>query len=165
MKILVTGGAGFIGSNFVRYLLDKSTTGSSAESSDHEVVVLDLLTYAGNLENLHGLEKLSNYSFVRGDICDEKFIKELFAKENFDAVMNFAAESHVDRSILDPLSFVQTNVVGTQVLLNASMDAGVKKYLQVSTDEVYGSLGPEGRFTEETPNSAFKRLLCFKGGS
>jgi len=165
MKLLVTGAAGFIGSNFVRYLIDKSETGSSGEADKYSVVVLDKLTYAGNLENLSGLEKLANYSFVKGDICDEKFIGELFAKEKFDAVMNFAAESHVDRSILDPLSFVQTNIVGTQVLLNASMNSGVKKYIQVSTDEVYGSLGPEGRFTEITPIQPSSAYSASKAGA
>ena len=165
MKILVTGGAGFIGSNFVRYLLDSSVTGSSGEGSEHSVVVLDKLTYAGNLENLKGLESLPNFSFVKGDICDEKFVDELFKREKFDAVMNFAAESHVDRSILDPLSFVQTNVVGTQVLLNAAMNYSVKRYLQVSTDEVYGSLGPEGRFVETTPLDPSSAYSASKAGS
>jgi dTDP-glucose 4,6-dehydratase len=165
MKLLVTGAAGFIGSNFVRYLIDKSETGSSGEASKYTVVVLDKLTYAGNLENLAGLDKLPNYSFVKGDICDEPFITELFKKEKFDAVMNFAAESHVDRSILDPLSFVQTNIVGTQVLLNASMNFDVKKYVQVSTDEVYGSLGPEGRFTESTPIQPSSAYSASKAGA
>jgi len=144
MKVLVTGGAGFIGSNFVRYVL-----GNKTELS--EVVVLDKLTYAGNLENLKDLEGDKRLSFIKGDICDEAFIDALVKNQGFDAIMNFAAESHVDRSILDPLSFVKTNVLGTQILLNASMKYEVPRFLQVSTDEVYGSLGPEGRFTEETP--------------
>ncbi len=156
MRLLVTGGAGFIGSNFVRYLL-------KSEGSSYSVTVLDKLTYAGNLENLKGLE--SSFRFVKADICDGEAIAKLFAEERFDAVMNFAAESHVDRSILDPLSFVKTNVLGTQVLLNASQQIGVKRYIQISTDEVYGSLGPTGRFTEETPIQPSSVYSASKAGS
>lgn len=152
MKILVTGGAGFIGSNFVRWVIEgegaKQQTGSKGVSS---VVVLDSLTYAGNLENLKGLEEFASFRFVKGDIRDSVLVNTLFKDEKFDAVVHFAAESHVDRSILDPLSFVRTNVEGTQVLLHAAMDVGVSKFLHVSTDEVYGSLGPTGKFTETTP--------------
>jgi dTDP-glucose 4,6-dehydratase len=142
-SVLVTGGAGFIGSDFIRMLLE--------ERPDLEVVNLDLLTYAGNLANLKGCESTGRYRFVRGDIRDAALAGRLFAEGRFDAVVNFAAESHVDRSILGPRVFVETNVVGTVTLLQAARDSGVKRFLQVSTDEVYGSLGPEGRFSESTP--------------
>ena len=146
MKILITGGAGFIGSNFVHHMVGKYP--------DYEIVNLDLLTYAGNLESLKDIEDRPNYRFVRGDIADRPFIMQLFEKEGFDMVVNFAAESHVDRSITDPGIFVQTNVLGTQVLLDASKEYSVKRYHQVSTDEVYGDLPldrPDLFFTEETP--------------
>ena len=146
MKVLVTGGAGFIGGNFVHHMVNKYP--------DHEIVNLDLLTYAGNLETLKPVEDKPNYKFVKGDIADEPFIMDLFEKEKFDIVVNFAAESHVDRSIEDPGIFVQTNVMGTRVLLDASRKYGVKRYHQVSTDEVYGDLPldrPDLFFTEETP--------------
>lgn len=143
MKLLVTGGAGFIGSNFVRYMVNKYP--------EYTIYNLDLLTYAGNLENLKDIENASNYKFVRGDIADREFVQDLFEKEQFDYVLNFAAESHVDRSITNPEIFVQTNIQGTLALLDAARAIGVKKYLQVSTDEVYGTLGETGYFTEETP--------------
>lgn len=146
MKILVTGGAGFIGGNFVHHMVNKYP--------DDQIVNLDLLTYAGNLETLKPVEDKPNYHFVKGDIADEPFIMELFEKEKFDVVVNFAAESHVDRSITDPGIFVRTNVMGTRVLLDASRKFGVKRYHQVSTDEVYGDLPldrPDLFFTEETP--------------
>lgn len=146
MKLLVTGGAGFIGSNFVRYMVNKYP--------EYQIVNLDLLTYAGNLENLKDIEDKPNYKFVKGDLADRDFINELFETEKFDYVLNFAAESHVDRSITNPDIFVRTNIQGTQVLLDASKNIGVKKYLQVSTDEVYGTLGETGLFTEETPLAA-----------
>ena len=120
MKILVTGGAGFIGSNFVHYMLE-------AHPEDR-IVNLDLLTYAGNLESLADVEDNPNYSFVKGDICDRSFIMDLFDKERFDIVVNFAAESHVDRCIVDPGIFVRTNVMGTQVLLDAAKEYGVRRY-------------------------------------
>jgi len=145
-KILITGGAGFIGSHVVRLLVNKYP--------GYQIVNLDALTYAGNLENLRDIEASSNYRFVKGDITDEVFINELFAKEQFDAVIHLAAESHVDRSIMDPLAFVKTNVIGTAVLLNAArkswQDKSNKLFYHVSTDEVYGSLGETGFFTEET---------------
>ena len=145
-KILITGGAGFIGSHVVRLLVNKYP--------GYQIVNLDALTYAGNLENLRDIEASSNYRFVKGDITDEVFINELFAKEQFDAVIHLAAESHVDRSIMDPLAFVKTNVIGTAVLLNAArkswQDKSNKLFYHVSTDEVYGSLGETGLFTEET---------------
>ncbi len=142
-KILVTGGAGFIGSNFIRYMLNKY--------EDYKIINLDLLTYAGNLENLKDVEDNPNYEFIKGDIADRGLVNALFEKYNFDYVINFAAESHVDRSIEDPGIFVKTNIMGTQVLLDAAKKYGVEKYLQVSTDEVYGALGPTGMFTEKTP--------------
>ena len=141
--ILVTGGCGFIGSNFIRYQL--------SEYSDISITNLDKLTYAGNLENLKEFESHTGYKFVRGDIADSEFVNSLLESTKFDAVINFAAESHVDRSILDSGPFIQTNIVGTQVLLDAFRKQNINRFVQVSTDEVYGSLGAEGLFTEETP--------------
>jgi len=141
--LLVTGGCGFIGSNFVRQQLETYP--------DVEIINVDKLTYAGNLENLADIENDSRYRFERGDICDRKFIDGVLASAPVDAVVNFAAESHVDRSILDSGPFIQTNIVGTQVLLDASRKANIGRYLQVSTDEVYGTLGEDGYFTEDTP--------------
>ncbi|MEH7355059.1 dTDP-glucose 4,6-dehydratase [Neobacillus drentensis] len=157
MKLLITGGAGFIGSNFVRYMVNKYP--------NYQIVNLDLLTYAGNLENLKDIENASNYKFVRGDIADREFIGGLFQEEKFDYVINFAAESHVDRSITDPGIFVQTNIQGTLALLDAAKTIGVKKYLQVSTDEVYGTLGETGYFTEETPLAANSPYSASKAGA
>jgi len=156
-RILVTGGAGFIGSNFIRYMLNKYR--------DYEIVNLDKLTYAGNIENLKDIEYSKDYTFEKGDISDRIFVKDIFHKYRFDYVINFAAESHVDRSIEDPELFLRTNIIGTQVLLdNAKLAWQVAKdkhgypiykdgvkFLQVSTDEVYGALGKNGLFTEETP--------------
>ena len=146
MKILVTGGAGFIGSNFVYYELNKHP--------EDKIVVLDLLTYAGNIKNLDGCKDNPNFKFVKMDIRNRENINKLFEEEKFDIVANFAAESHVDRSIKDPELFLRTNILGTQVLMDASLKYGVKRYHQVSTDEVYGDL-PLDRtdlfFTEETP--------------
>jgi dTDP-glucose 4,6-dehydratase len=142
MNILVTGGAGFIGANHVRWLL---------ANTDDRVINLDVLTYAGNLENLAGLEEHPRYRFVRGDIGDRELVCDLLAVERIAAIVNFAAESHVDRSLDAPRLFLETNVLGTQTLLAAAREAGVGRFLQVSTDEVYGSLGAEGKFTEATP--------------
>ncbi len=142
MNLLVTGGAGFIGANYVRLLLERG---------GDRVVNLDLLTYAGNLENLAGCEDRNEYRFVRGDVRDRALLDRLLAEERIEAVVHFAAESHVDRSIDDPREFLDCNILGTQTLLEASRRAGVARFLQVSTDEVYGSLGPTGLFTEETP--------------
>ena len=144
-NILVTGGAGFIGSNFVKFMLS---------NFDYKIINFDKLTYAGNLENLTDVEKHKYYKFVKGDICDGEKVKEVLVKNEIDTIVNFAAESHVDRSILGAREFVVTNVVGTQTLLDNAKDLKIEKYLQVSTDEVYGSL-PEDRkelkFTESTP--------------
>jgi dTDP-glucose 4,6-dehydratase len=142
MKILVTGGAGFIGSNFVCYIL--------RQHADWEVVDLDNLTYAGNLENVGDVEGNRRYRFTKGDIADRELIHKLLGQD-FDVIVNLAAESHVDRSISDPSPFVRTNVQGTQVLLEGAREHGVRLFLQVSTDEVYGSLGEQGKFTEESP--------------
>ena len=146
MKILVTGGAGFIGGNFAHYMTNTYP--------NDDIVVLDALTYAGNLETLEPIMNKPNFKFVKGDIRDRAFIYDLFAKERFDVVVNFAAESHVDRSIENPGIFVETNVMGVQVLLDASLKYNVKRYHQVSTDEVYGDLPLDRKdlmFTEKTP--------------
>lgn len=148
---LVTGGAGFIGSNFIHFMLKKY--------DDIKIINLDKLTYAGNLENLKSVENNPNYTFIQADICDKEFINNLFKHYDIDYVVNFAAESHVDRSIVEPEIFAKTNILGTVTLLNAARNAWQdgdefkedKKFLQVSTDEVYGSLGKEGYFTEKTP--------------
>jgi len=143
MNLLVTGGCGFIGSNLVRYLRQVRP--------EWKIVNLDKLTYAGNLENLKDLEGDPKHVFVRGDINDKKLLGELFATHQIEAVMHLAAESHVDRSILGPEEFIVANVLGTQILLEAARAAKVGRFLQVSTDEVYGSLGPTGAFSETSP--------------
>ena len=147
-KILITGGAGFIGSHVVRLFVNKYP--------QYQIFNLDALTYAGNLENIKDIENKSNYTFVKGDIVDENFINELFSIHQFDGSLHLAAESHVDRSIEDPLAFVKTNVIGTMNLLNAAKKQWKdnfqgKRFYHISTDEVYGSLGAEGLFTETTP--------------
>ena len=143
MKVLVTGGCGFIGSNFVRYLL--------RVHPDWKVVNLDKLTYAGNLKNLEDIADDPRYKFIKGDIADRKLVDRVFAEEKPSAVVNFAAESHVDRSILDPSPFIETNIKGVQVLLEAARQYKVERFIQISTDEVYGSLGETGEFTEDSP--------------
>lgn len=146
MKILVTGGAGFIGCNFVYYMLEKYP--------DYKIVCLDALTYAGNLKSLDKAMENSNFKFIKGSISDKDFVDGLFADEQFDVVVNFAAESHVDRSIENPFIFLETNIMGTACLLEASKKYGVKRFHQVSTDEVYGDLPldrPDLFFTEDTP--------------
>jgi len=142
-RILVTGGAGFIGSNFINHILKNR--------SDIFIVNLDKLTYAGNLQNLKGVEKNPNYTFVKGDIVNDELVSFIFKKYEITHVINFAAESHVDRSILGSEIFFRTNVLGTNVLLENAKRFGVEKFIQISTDEVYGSLGPEGQFEETTP--------------
>ena len=142
-KILVTGGAGFIGSNFVNYIL--------TNRNDVLIINLDKLTYAGNLQNLKSVEKHPNYRFIKGDIVNDELVSYIFQKYEISHVINFAAESHVDRSILGSEIFFRTNVLGTNVLLENAKRFGVEKFIQISTDEVYGSLGPEGQFEETTP--------------
>lgn len=147
-NILITGGAGFIGSHVVRLFVNKY--------KDYQIFNLDVLTYAGNLENLIDIEARENYTFLHGDITDESYIASIFKKYNFDAVIHLAAESHVDRSISDPLSFAKTNILGTMILLNAFKELhgknwANKRFYHVSTDEVYGSLGETGLFEETTP--------------
>lgn len=162
---LVTGGAGFIGSNFVHYMLKKYT--------QIKIINLDKLTYAGNLENLKSVENDSRYTFVQGDICDKELVEKLFKENDIDYVVNFAAESHVDRSIREPEVFVNTNVLGTVTLLNGAKNAWEtkdgfkhgKKYLQVSTDEVYGSLGEAGYFMETTPINPHSPYSSSKAGA
>lgn len=156
MKILITGGAGFIGSNFVHYMVKRYP--------DYTLINLDKLTYAGNLENLKSVENAPNYRFLKGDILDRELLKPVF-QEGLDAVINFAAESHVDRSILEPDVFVKTNVLGTQVLLDLAKEYGVRKFVQISTDEVYGTLGDEGLFTETTPLAPNSPYSSSKAGA
>lgn len=141
MKILVTGGAGFIGSCFIRHELKKHP--------DYKIINLDALTYCGNIENLKDIENNPNYKFIHGNICDKSLVREII--KEVDCVINFAAESHVDNSIKTPEIFVETNVSGTLNLLQASKELGIERFLQVSTDEVYGTLGKDGYFYETTP--------------
>lgn len=155
MKLLITGGAGFIGSNFVFYLLEQHPY--------YQIVNVDALTYAGNLENLKLVESHPNYTFVHADITDAQAMDKLIG-QGVDVVVNFAAESHVDRSILEPEVFVKTNVLGTQVLLDAARKHKVTKYVQVSTDEVYGTLGATGLFTEGTPLAPNSPYSASKAG-
>lgn len=162
---LVTGGAGFIGSNFIQFVLKKYY--------NIKVINVDKLTYAGNLENLKSAENNPNYSFIQGDICDIELVERIFNKYDIDYVVNFAAESHVDRSITEPEIFVKTNILGTSILLNAAKNAWEdgngfkqgKKYLQVSTDEVYGSLGETGYFMETTPLDPHSPYSSSKAGA
>jgi dTDP-glucose 4,6-dehydratase len=142
-NILVTGGAGFIGSNFIRFFL--------RNRPEIVVINIDKLTYAGNLENLADVSDNPQYHFIKGDICDRTLLETTWERHGVDTVVHFAAESHVDRSILESAAFIQSNVVGTQVLLDVARKKGVEKFLHVSTDEVYGSLGPSGKFVETTP--------------
>ena len=160
MKFLITGGAGFIGSNYMHYVVNKYPTDN--------FVCLDALTYAGNYNNIKDLENQKNFKFVHGDITDNKFIDKLFQQEKFDIVINFAAESHVDNSIKNPGIFLTTNIIGTQVLMDASLKYKVKRYHQVSTDEVYGDLPldkPNLLFTEETPIHTSSPYSSSKAGA
>ena len=160
MKFLVTGGAGFIGSNYMHYVVNKY--------KEDYFVCLDALTYAGNYNNIKGLEGKDNFKFVKGDITDRDFIDKLFAEEKFDTVINFAAESHVDNSIKNPGIFLTTNIIGTQVLMDASLKYNVNRYHQVSTDEVYGDLPldrPDLKFTEETPIHTSSPYSSSKAGA
>jgi dTDP-glucose 4,6-dehydratase len=156
VRFVVTGGCGFIGSNLVRHLL--------ASDPEAEVVNLDLLTYAGNPENLAGIEGDPRYRFVRGDIADPAAVRQALSG-GADAVINLAAESHVDRSLYEPGNFIRTNIVGTQVLLEECRRTGVGRFVQVSTDEVYGSLGPGGKFTEESPLDPSSPYSASKAGA
>ncbi len=156
--LLVTGGAGFIGSNFILHYL-KKTPGD-------KVVNFDILTYAGNLENLKAVETDERYAFVKGDIADQEQVARAISDHGIDRIVHFAAESHVDRSIIDPLIFIRTNVLGTQVLIDCARTAGIKKFVHVSTDEVYGSLGPDDLpFTERTPLDPSSPYSASKTGS
>jgi dTDP-glucose 4,6-dehydratase len=149
-RLLVTGGAGFIGSNFIKYLME-------TYKANIHITNIDLLTYAGNPSNLADMKVLSNYQFVQGDITDLGFVRRVL-QEHYDAIVHFAAESHVDRSIEGPMAFFQTNVIGTLVLLEAAREYGIERFIHISTDEVYGTLGPQGSFTESTslsPNSPY----------
>lgn len=160
MKFLVTGGAGFIGSNYMHYVVNKY--------KEDYFVCLDALTYAGNYNNIKDLEGKDNFKFVKGDITDRDFIDKLFAEEKFDTVINFAAESHVDNSIKNPGIFLTTNIIGTQVLMDASLRYNVDRYHQVSTDEVYGDLPldrPDLKFTEETPIHTSSPYSSSKAGA
>jgi len=160
MKFLVTGGAGFIGSNYCHYVVNKYP--------EDYFVCLDALTYAGNYNNIKSLESKENFKFVKGDITDREFIDSLFKSENFDVVINFAAESHVDNSIKNPGIFLTTNIIGTQVLMDASLKYNVKRYHQVSTDEVYGDLPldrPDLKFTENTPIHTSSPYSSSKAGA
>lgn len=158
MRLLVTGGAGFIGGNFVRFML--------RSRDDVEVVNMDSLTYAGNLENLRDIENDPRYTFVKGDIACRDDVEQVFGAFSFDAVVHFAAESHVDRSLhLGVDAFIRTNVLGTQLLLDAARARGVGRFLQVSTDEVYGSLGSQGRFTEQSPIQPNNPYAATKAGA
>ncbi|WP_409404998.1 dTDP-glucose 4,6-dehydratase [Priestia megaterium] len=157
MNILVTGGAGFIGSNFVRHMIETYPS--------YGIVNYDLLTYAGNLENLQDIESHENYTFVKGDINNKELVDHLVKHHNIDVIVNFAAESHVDRSITEPDIFIKSNVLGTQALLDVTKANSLKKYVQVSTDEVYGSLGETGYFTEETPLDPSSPYSASKAGA
>lgn len=161
MNLFVTGGAGFIGSNFIRYMLQNH--------SDCTIINYDKLTYAGNLENLEDVQSAfgepgGRYRFIKGDIADPAAVNDIFSS-GIDAVVNFAAESHVDRSIDNCGVFIETNIGGVQVLLDAALRSGIKKFVQISTDEVYGSLGPEGKFTETTPLAPNSPYSASKAGA
>ena len=156
MKILVTGGAGFIGSNFIRYMLDAHP--------DLEIVNYDILTYAGNLNNLKGIDKQARYTFIKGDICDQNLVNATLKKHPVDAIVHFAAESHVDRSITDPSAFVKTNVLGTHTLLEAARKHSVPKFIHISTDETYGSI-MKGSFKETDILSPSSPYSASKAGS
>lgn len=161
MDILVTGGAGFIGSNFIHYILNKYP--------DYNIINLDSLTYCGNLENLKELETNTHYKFIKGDILDNNLVDSLINGNNIDYIVNFAAESHVDRSIQNPKIFLESNIIGTQNLLEIAKkyyeNGQIKKYIQISTDEVYGTLGKTGYFTEETPLAPNSPYSASKAGA
>ncbi len=155
-KILVTGGAGFIGSNFIRYILNKY--------KNYKIINLDKLTYCGNLENLKDVEKNPRYKFIKGDICNKNLVENIFRKQKPNFIVNFAAETHVDRSILDPEAFIKTDILGTHVLLQAAEKYKNEKFLQISTDETYGSI-EKGKFTEKSPLSPNSPYSASKTGA
>ena len=155
-KILITGGAGFIGSNFIHYILNKY--------KNYQIINLDKLTYCGNLENLKDIEKNPRYHFIKGDICDKILVENIFRKQKPDFIVNFAAETHVDRSILEPEAFIKTDILGTHVLLQMAEKYGIKKFLQISTDECYGSI-KKGKFTEKSPLSPNSPYAASKTGA
>lgn len=160
MKLFITGGCGFIGSNFIRHILDWMP--------ESVIINYDKLTYAGNPASLESIARLhgkTRYSFIRDDIADPKAVREALSAHMPDAIINFAAESHVDRSIHDPSPFVSTNILGTQILLQGARNAGIPRFVQISTDEVYGSLGSEGYFTEETPLAPRSPYSASKAGA
>ncbi|MBN6885261.1 dTDP-glucose 4,6-dehydratase [Cytobacillus horneckiae] len=157
MNLIVTGGAGFIGSNFVRRIIHKYP--------EYQIVNLDLLTYAGNIHNLDDIKEHPRHTFIEGNITDRELIVTLIKEHKIDAIVNFAAESHVDRSILNPGVFIETNVQGTLALLDAAKECQIEKFVQVSTDEVYGSLGKTGYFTEETPIAPNSPYSASKAGA
>jgi len=161
MKILITGGAGFIGANFIHYMLEKYP--------DYNIINLDLLTYCGNLENLKDTENNPNYQFIKGDIADSQLVDKIILENKVDYIVNFAAESHVDRSIEDPKIFLESNIIGTHNLLEIAkkyhQKGQIKKYLQISTDEVYGTLGKTGYFTEKTPLAPNSPYSASKAGA
>jgi dTDP-glucose 4,6-dehydratase len=157
MNILVTGGAGFIGSNFIHYMI--------ATYSAYFIVNYDALTYAGNLDNLKEIHHHEHYTFIRGDINNRELLDRAVKEHEIDVIVNFAAESHVDRSITEPDVFIKSNVLGTQTLLDIARENGIKKYVQISTDEVYGSLGETGYFTEETPLAPNSPYAASKAGA
>ena len=154
MRLLVTGGAGFIGSNFIRHIIKKYP--------QNEIINLDKLTYAGNLDNLKDIENNSNYTFVKGDICDRKIVNEL--SKDVEAIVNFAAQSHVDRSIIDALDFIKTNIDGTYNLLEATKKHNISRFIQISTDEVYGSTD-QGSFKETSPLRPRSPYAASKAGA
>jgi dTDP-glucose 4,6-dehydratase len=157
MKILVTGGAGFIGSNFIRHILMKYST--------YKVINFDALTYAGNLNSLRDVENNNNYLFINGDIKNKKLVNDILRTYKVDVIVNFAAESHVDKSINSPQIFIETNVLGTLTLLESARNNNISKFIQISTDEVYGSLGKEGFFTETTPLAPNSPYSSSKAGA
>lgn len=157
MNILITGGAGFIGSNFIHYMLENHP--------EDKIINLDMLTYAGNVPNLDDINKNPNHIFVQGNITNKELVHHLVNTYKITHFINFAAETHVDRSILNPEVYIKTNVQGTLTLLNVAIELRIEKYLQVSTDEVYGTLGPEGYFTEETPLAPNSPYSASKSGA
>lgn len=157
MNILVTGGLGFIGSNFIKHMLNKYPT--------YKIINLDLMTYAGNIENLSEYDEHPNYHFFNGNICNQELVTGIVSNFSVDAIVNFAAESHVDRSFINPRQFIETNILGTHTLMDVSLKHNVKKFVQISTDEVYGELGDKGVFNEHSPISPNNPYSATKAGA